>query len=664
MKMHKVTLLPRLAVSNIRKNGSTYFPYIGVSIFAMFTYLVFDLIQKSDVMSTLPRAVYAGMLIYIGFWLLGIIMVPFLYYTNSFLIKRRKKELGLYSILGMEKKHIGILMFWESLIVYGMVMAGAVALGLLFYRLVFLLLINLAKLPLEVDFSIHPGAVLDTLIFYAVVTALNLFVNLIQVGKARPVELMSESKKGEKKPNAFVIGLMTVLGCILMGTGYLIAVTAKLDSMIFADFFLAVFLVILGTYFLFTSGSIALLYFLKRRKQYYYRAENFVTVSGMLYRMKKNAAGLSNICIFGTMVMITVICTLSVWLGMDSILSIMCPNTFKLSFFGRQEETVIQTKLEQLAKDIGVELEDYTAHSYVGVEVYHEDGVMRKPVGSEQYRYENLCDVELMELEDYNRMEETDKKLSPGEVLIFSAGSDWDNEHILLGEQEYRVQEELRQCRLHKKAPGDDYNGWYLVVLQDAKDVEEAATVFDVNSKESMLTEIAANPKGDNTDVDAFFEAVNTSFEGKEDLAGCVDKRQDVADVEAMFGGLLFVGIFFGAIFLICLMIIMYYRQITEGFEDQKNFDIMQKVGMSDEEIRRTIRKQILLVFALPLAGAMCHTIVGMKMVIVLMSALRFVEVPLMLGCTMAVCTVFAVLYGICYRRTSATYYRIVKRMN
>ena len=189
----KMSLLPKMAVNNIRKNGSTYFPYIGVSIFAMFTYFVFDLILKNDIMHTLPKAVYAAVLVTIGFGLLGIIMVPFLYYTNSFLIKRRKKELGLYSILGMEKKHIGIMMFWESLMVYGIVMAGAIILGLLFSKLIFLLLLNLAGLPVEADFSVSPRAVLDALVFYAFITGLNLFVNLVQVGKARPVELMSES---------------------------------------------------------------------------------------------------------------------------------------------------------------------------------------------------------------------------------------------------------------------------------------------------------------------------------------------------------------------------------------------------------------------------------------------------------------------------------------
>ena len=321
-------LMPKMAATNIRKNGSVYFPYIGVSIFAIFTYFVFDLILKNDIMYRLPKGMYTLMLIQIGFALLGLIMVPFLYYTNSFLIKRRKRELGLYSILGLEKKHIGIMMFWESAIMYLIVTAAAIVFGLLFSRLIFLLLLNLAKMPVNVEFTISPGAIRDTMIFYAFVMGLNLFVNLVQVGKANPVELMSDSRRGEKEPKR--IGLWSLLGLAALGTGYWLALKARLESSVFTDFFLAVFLVILGTYFLFTSGSIAVLRLCRRKKKFYYRPENFITVSGMLYRMKKSAASLSNICVFSTMVIITVVCTVTVYLGMDAILTANFTREFEI----------------------------------------------------------------------------------------------------------------------------------------------------------------------------------------------------------------------------------------------------------------------------------------------------------------------------------------------
>lgn len=658
----KMSLLPRMAVNNIRKNGSTYFPYIGVSIFAMFTYFVFDLILKNDIMKTLPKAFYATVLISIGFGLLGIIMVPFLYYTNSFLIKRRKRELGLYSILGLEKKHIGIMMFWESMIVYGIVMVAAIALGLLFSKLIFLLLLNLVRMPVDVAFSISPGAITDALLFYAFVTGLNLFVNLVQVGKARPVELMSDSKKGEKEPKH--IALWTVFGVLSMGWGYYLAASSKLDGMIFMNFFLAVFLVILGTYFLFTSGSIALLRFLKKRKKYYYRADNFVTVSGMLYRMKKSAASLSNICIFATMVIITVICTVSVWLCTDSIIRFMRPRNFEITFLGAQDEGMLKQELEEIARTENVSVADYIGQEAVGVHVYQDGNMFRTATEEEQYDYANMYGMDLMTVDAFNRMEGVSMTLDENEVLVFSTGPDFGSKEVSFGGKNFRVKEELKECSVKKKAEGNSFNASYLVVFPNAEEVKGVAAVFGVDAETSTIFSMAFTPEGEEAFVDAFVQKVDAAFGKKAGFAGSTDFRKDINDLEGMYGGLLFIGIFFGTIFLICLLIIMYYKQVTEGFEDQKNFEIMQKVGMSDEEIRRTIRKQILLVFTLPLAGAVLHTIVGMKMVIALMRAIGCYEVQLMMGCTAVVCVIFAVVYGICYRRTSAAYYRIVKQMN
>jgi len=250
----KKGILPRLAVMNIRKNRSTYLPYIGISIFALFTYFVFDLILNNEVVRTVPKAAYAYMMMSIGFGLLGFIMIPFLYYTNSFLIKRRKKELGLYSILGMEKKHIVIMMLFETIILYVVVTASAIALGLLFSRLLFLLLLNLANLSVDAAFSISSTAIWDTVKFYALISAINLLANLTQVGRANPIELMSESRKGEKEVKH--VGIWSVLGALTLGIGYYLAVVSEVDSMIFMNFLLAVLLVVIGTYFLITSGSV------------------------------------------------------------------------------------------------------------------------------------------------------------------------------------------------------------------------------------------------------------------------------------------------------------------------------------------------------------------------------------------------------------------------
>ncbi|MCM1187681.1 MAG: FtsX-like permease family protein [bacterium] len=498
----RVSILPGMAVNNIRKNGRAYFPYIGVSIFAMFTYFVFDLILKSDVMLKVPKAAYASALVMVGFYLLGIIMVPFLYYTNSFLIKRRKRELGLYSILGMEKKHIGIMMFWESLIVYGIVTVGAVLLGLLFSKLIFLLLLNLVELPVDSALRLSPAAFLDLFSFYGIVTGLNLFVNLIQVGKARPVELMSESKKGEKEPKH--IGVLSLAGVLLLGRGYYIALTSSLNGDIFTKFFLAVFLVVAGTYFLFTAGSIAFLRFLKRRKRYYYRAENFVTVSGMLYRMKKSAASLSNICVFSTMVIITVICTVGVGLSMDFITDLMYPRECSVTFLGPQNEEALCGEFQDIARRTGVELADYLSYGTVPTVAFQDGNVLREEREDDVLAYYNVHDVEFCDLDSYNLMENARVQLAPDEVLVYSSGADFGFGKILLDGTEYTVKEELERCSIRPKAEGDIYYTRYLVVLPDEEDVIRIAASFGMDGTANRVFHIAANPRGGEEAADAF----------------------------------------------------------------------------------------------------------------------------------------------------------------
>lgn len=691
-----MSLLPRMAANNIRKNGSVYFPYIGISVFAMFTHFVFGFILKNDIMYTLPRGMYAVMLVQIGYVLLGIIMIPFLYYTNSFLIKRRKKELGLYSILGLEKRHIGIMLLWESLIIYCVVIVGAVAMGLLFSKLIFLLLLNLAKMPVNVEFVIKPAAIIQTMTFYAFVIGLNLFVNLVQVGKSNPVELMGDSRRGEKEPKR--IGLWSLAGLAAMALGYRIAVKAQLESQVFMDFFLAVFLVVIGTYFLFTSGSIAALRFFKKRKGFYYRPENFVTVSGMLYRMKKSAASLSNICIFSTMVIITVVCTVSVYLGMESIVTSGFSRGFELNFIG--EGTVDREMLKQethnLAVRHGVALEEELDYSYVEIRVYQAGNLFQAE--GDPYDYADWTRLSLMTVEEYNRMENASETLQPGEVLIFCNGPDFASEIVSFAGTEYVVKKELTESRIRKKHTNDTLDAVYLAVLADQEEVRRVSAIYNVDSAAAgsyyygfwldtaegeisaqgghseewrsmegeRSTEGGHSTEGELSEeemIDGFSSELEQYASSLPGFAQYRDRRENMEIQESMYGGLLFIGIFFGSIFLICLLIIMYYKQITEGFEDQVNFEIMQKVGMGDEEIRRTIRKQISMVFGLPLIGALCHTVVGMRMVYMLMGAIGFFETGLLIACTVVGCLVFAIVYSICYKRTSLAYYRIVRMM-
>lgn len=654
-----------MAATNIRKNSSVYFPYIGVGIFAMFTYFVFDLILKNDIMYTLPKGAYALVLVEIGFVLLGLIMIPFLYYTNSFLIKRRKKELGLYSILGLEKKHIGIMMFWESLMIYCIVVVGAIILGLLFSRLVFLLLLNLAKMPVDVAFVINPKAILDTLVFYGFIMGLNLFVNLVQVGKSNPVELMSDARRGEKEPKH--IGIWSIAGLAAMVLGYTMAINATLDSQVFGDFFLAVFLVIIGTYLLFTSGSVAALRFFKKRKGFYYRPENFITVSGMLYRMKKSAASLSNICIFATMVIITVVCTVSVYLGMESIITSGFGRGFEVYFLGenRTDRNVLQDKTQELAEKYGVTLEEELLYSYVDIPSYQKDKIFCSK--GTPYEYTGWTHLHLLTLEEYNALEGTDETLQSDEILLFSNGADYGEEKVRFTnsekELEYKIKEELQESSIREKHENDTFNELYFIVFADEEELGEVSMLYGVDCVSQQTFVYGFWPRGEEGNVDSFSAGLEQYVSSLPGFAQYYDRRASMEETESMYGGLLFIGIFFGSIFMICLLIIMYYKQITEGFEDQRNFEIMQQVGMGDAEIRRTIRKQISMVFGLPLVGALCHTAAGMHMVYMLLGAIQFFETDLLIICSLAGCVIFTLVYSLSYKRTSMAYYRIVKEM-
>lgn len=667
----QMNLLPRMAGNNIRKNGSSYLPYIGISVFAMFTYFVFDLILKNDIMYTLPKGAYALVLVQIGFGLLGIIMVPFLYYTNSFLIKRRKRELGLYSILGLEKKHIGIMMFWESLMIYGIVLAAAVALGLLFSRLIFLLLLNLAKMPVDVEFTVSPRAILDTMVFYAFITGLNLFVNLVQVGRTNPVELMGDARSGEKTPR--FTWLWSILGLLALGTGYYRAIGAKLDSMIFLDFFLAIFLVVIGTYFLFTSGSVTFLKGMKKKKKLYYRPDNFITVSGMLYRMKKNAASLSNICIFSTMVIITVVCSVAVYLGTGSMVREGYVRNVQVTFIGQNpvDRQALGEHIGALAEQYGVEPENYLSYARVKLSAHLEGEQFR--VGEEwKGDYENWFTVKLLTLEEYRQaegltegeLENASESLEPGEVLIYSTGRDFGSDRVLFGEKEFSVKKELESSVLGHKVDGDRFDRAYVIVAADEEDLREIAESLGTDPDSGWVYVCGFDLPLESEAADGLSGDLDQYVSGLDGFAGYQDYRQRMLDSESMYGSLLFIGIFFGLIFLICLLIIMYYKQITEGFEDQKNFEIMQKVGLSDEEIRRTIKKQIRMVFLLPLAGALLHTMAAMKMILLLLGAIGFYEKDLLFLCALATSCAFALFYSLCYKQTSGTYYRIVKQLS
>lgn len=659
--MNKMFLLPKLAFVGIKKNGITYFPYILAGMFSVFVFFVFSSIINNDLMKKLPHSTYLVVLMGIGLFLLGVILVPFLLYSNSFLIKRRKLELGLYSILGLEKKHIAIMMFFETLYVFLVVFTGGIILGVVFSKLLFLVLLNLTRLPVETEFTFSFVSVKLSFYYFAGVNLLNLIVNLVQVFKSNPNDLMKGSKSGEKPPKRLWISAL--LGVVLLAAGYYIAMVSKIDSGIFTDFLLAVALVVLGTHFFFKAGILALLRILKGNRKFYYRKANYTTISGMLYRMKKSAASLANICIFSTMTIITLLCTASLWFGTSGVLDFQYPYDIRIDYKanGSIDRNSLNSMLSQLSGETHVNIYDKISYAYMITDAIKAENKFTKKSGN-QFQ-SNAETIKLITLQDYNQTEHQKVYLEENEVLVYSTGTDFSFNNVLFGSEKYIVKKELAKAGFDRKSAVKRFNQAYYFIVKDETAIKKIMIEVGDPDK-SYADSIAFQVNGEDKYEKEFANLISGWFKDKKEVIlfknGIVGRDETIS----MNGGLLFLGIFFGIIFSMCLLLIMYYKQITEGYDDRDNFSIMQKVGMSDQEVKGTIKRQILLVFFLPLVFAFFHTIAGFGMITELLGVLFLYNRTLIIAIAVVVSCIFAVLYGMSYIFTSKVYYSIVRQMN
>lgn len=668
--MHKMKLLPMMAYRGVKQNRLVYRPYMMACLFSVFSYYLFSSLLHNDLMERLPKAAYAWLMLNLGKGLLSVILFLFLLYAGSFLQKRRGREFGLYSILGLERKHIGIMLLWENAGMYLASVSAGILLGFVLNKLMFLLLLRMSRLDVEVAFYFSVEAVVETLRYFAFVFLCLYGRSLWGIIRMKPAELMSESRKGEKPLKR--IWLWSVVGIILLVCGYLLSVTSTMDSMIFIDFFLAVFLVVLGTYFLFTSGSVAFLQCLKRNKRIYYRPSNQVTISGMLYRMKKNAAGLSNICIFSTMLLITLTCTVTMWTGMDQIAYYDYPYDMQAAY--SENSDVIDTaweKAEALSEKYGQSIERLDCYNAMELRCGRREG-SNAFTSAAEVEFADQYDVTLLTLEEYNRLEGQNESLGEDEVLLYATGMPFGFDRVNFLGVEASVKGEPEQIYPYPQAKNRMFNftARYVIVVKDKKALDgfvsawaEANGVTDLDGfLHSGVRHLCLLLGGKEAERDAFIEEWLEWCQGQQDFLWMINGLEGRDENRSMNGGLLFIGMVFGLLFFMCLLLIMYFKQVSEGYEDQDSFGIMQKVGMSDAEIRGTIRRQILLVFFLPLAGAFLHTAAGLVMVNGLLAALQFFDTGLLLRCCGGVAAAVTLLYAGSYLMTAKTYYRIVRQ--
>lgn len=660
-------LLPRLACKGIISNKNVYYPYLAAGIFSVFTYFIFASILHNDIIKLMPKSAYMWILLELGKGLLSIILLIFLIYANGFLVKRRRKEFGLYHMLGLEKKHIGAMMFFETLLLYAVALCGGTIFGVVFSKLFFLLLLRICRMPAEIGFVFEPAAFREMLVYFGGVYLINYAGSLWEVGKARPIELMSGSKKGEKEPR--FLWFYAILGMAALCGGYYCSVTAQVDSMIFINFFMAVFLVIIGTYLLFTSGSIAFLKWMKTRKKTYYRPKNFITVSGMLYRMKKSAASLSNICIFSTMALITLICTVALCVGLDGCVHFVYPYDLTMAYVEEKvlEQDVMQ-EMEILEDKYGLNAKRVDIYDVISLDVKKTGNRFEMQTGES---YADEYQIDFLVQDDYNRIADRSVRLTQNEALMYCSGKDFGYDTVDFFGMTLQIQEELDGFFPYPKADGNTYNARYMIVVKDravrdacvrawcgGHGVEDTDGFIESDERQRIKILLEGADEKKKALLEEFSEW-GQSQPGFESLQNGVDWRENN---QVMYGSLLFIGILFGMIFFMCLILIMYYKQVTEGYEDRNNFGIMQKVGMSDKEIQGTVHRQILMVFGLPLAGALLHTLAGMFMVKCLFAVISLFDMQVFVGSIIGVSVLFVVVYGISYLITAKTYYRIVRQ--
>lgn len=672
--MHK-GIFSRLAKQNIRNNKSTYIPYIITCIFCIAMIYMMEFLRDCPTLDQAVRqADEVRMIVFTGEIVVEIFCIIFLIYSNSFLMKRRQKEIGLYNILGLERNHIGIVMFLETIITSIGSLAGGIAVGIIGSKLALLLLLKLLHIPSVLGFYISVKGIFTCLFMFGIIFLMILFLNLAKIHLSRPVELLRGNNTGEKEPAAK--WLMALIGFICLGAGYYLAVTTESPIKAITIFLLAVILVMAGTYLLFTAGSIVILKFLRRRKSFYYRTGNFISISGMLYRMKQNAIGLASICILSTGVLLMISMTVSIYFGMNDIMLNRYPYDVDMSVTSISEDEC-QTAIEAFEKAIAdnkVPVEKSVEEIYLDIVCSKNgDQILIKPANTIR-NSDSVLVLSLLNQAEYERLTGISANLNDGEIFAWYP-STVQKDSVTVDETEFTVKKWLDKNPLTCGEDAVSDNAVLVVTDEDFKKFDEMRTemykgVSSAPAGEDLTLHLGLDITGSETDKIDFGTPVMEVVKDLKKNGGLSEnswitsgiRQQEYESYYADNGSLLFIGIFLGSLFLMGTAMIIYYKQISEGYEDQKRFEIMQKVGLSRREVRSSVRRQILMVFFLPLLMAMLHITMAFPMIRRMLLLFGMTNTKLFIGCTAGTVLIFAVVYGLIYLMTARSYYHIVER--
>ncbi len=656
----------RLAITNLRKNALLYVPYLLTGGFMAATFYIMLYIVRNKAIDSMEGGRTLAAVMVLGTIVIGLFSVVILLYTNSFLMKRRKKEIGLFNILGMGKRHIGKMMCIETILIGILSIAGGLAVGILLSKLLLVLLLRVLNFSIPFGFEVSPVSVLVTVFVFSCIYLITLLTNLRRVHVAKPIELLYGGQQGEKEPK--VKWPVAVIGLLTLGTGYTIAVVIKAPLQALMLFFVAVILVIIGTYCLFTSGSIAVLKILKKNKKYFYQTEHFTNVSGMLYRMKKNAVGLGNICILATMVLVMLSGTTSLFIGLEDEIRVQYPREIAVVM-----STTDANGFEELTAEINEALKESNAKTVNSVCYYYKRVSGLVLSGTEfclEYGdalLEEEAVINFITLEMYNKMQGASETLEADEVMIYVSDGNYSEAVVGFGGKEYRVKETLSELNVQYDHM-IQYSDEYYIILPDEETLLTIITElygekiefygymayygFDVNGDEEECARIS-----DAVEQRVYSTVINSVYPASFWVRKAASYRDEFLQ---LYGGLFFLGVFLGIVFIMATVLIMYYKQISEGFEDKERFEIMQKVGMSRTEVRKTIRSQVLSVFFLPLICACIHVGFAFPMLTRVLKVLNLINTSLFLACTAGTVVLFSVIYAAVYALTARAYYKIV----
>ncbi len=664
-------LFSKLAVTNIKNNKQFYVPYLLTGILTVGMFYIMCALAGNKGIEHMSGARDLQMILNLGIGVIGIFSVIFLFYTNSFIIKRRKKELGIYSILGMEKKHIAGILFRETLFTMLISVGGGLVTGIVFNKLLTMLLCAMMKFETQIKFYVSTSGILWTAILFVGIYLLTYIYDLLQIKLANPIELLQGGHTGEKEPKTKAI--MAILGVICLGAGYYIAITTKNPLQALTLFFVAVILVIVGTYLLFTAGSIALLKILRKNKRYYYQTKHFTSVSGMIYRMKQNAVGLSNICILSTMVLVVVSTTVSLYVGVNDVLKQRFPRD--ISIYGYYEGTEVPEEnsivpvVEQAVKESGRKMRNQVSYLELDFAALRKgDAYVMDAKDPSVLAMEDMTTFSILTREGCEKRYDVKiPELADNEIVLITF-DDTKMEKLVLNDRSFTVTDIKKfEKDADTSAMLDVVENFYYVIVNDVEDMERICQLQNeayAQAGSAITYNYQLDIDGTKEEKEECFQKIQENINQITDPAishiYCEGRESSRDEFYHLYGGFLFLGLFLGAMFLMITVLIIFYKQISEGYDDRERFAIMEKVGMSNVEVKATIRSQILMVFFCPILMAAIHVAAAFPMIKRLLVLFNLSNTTLFAGCMIGTILVFALIYLLVFLQTQKTYYRIV----